>query len=472
MSTIHSPNPHDPYFKELKKYLIESTGLVYYMDRDPQLLGHIEKRLLALNIPNCEEYLKLLLYRGEGLAERDHLINDLTIGETYFFRHKEQFEAIQQQILPAIIQHRMLEKRIRIWCAGCSIGAEPYTLAIMLKQHFFYDLLGWDVSILGTDINRNFLQLAKQGRFDEWAFRSTDAALRQEFFVKDGKSWQILPELQKRVVFQHHNLLQNPCPSLVTSFTAFDLIICRNVMIYFNEAINQKILTYFHDALRPMGWLLLGHAEQTTLNPQSFQSVPVSGVFFYQKADESREDAAKELLGSITLPNFKEGIEDGEWGEENKFLAGSDSSEKGPTPIPSEEQTIAAIRKLADRGEFAQAILAAKKYLEQNPLSSSTFFYFALALDQLGNHQEAVAALKKAVEINAQFVLAHYYLALLLLQRQKALLEARFYFDTALELLGKMAIEEIIPEGDGMTASELKLLIEINLGVLTKDQLP
>ena len=133
----------------------------------------------------------------------DLLVGELTIGETYFFRHTEQFDALREQIVPEILARNRSSRCLRIWSAGCSIGAEPYSVSILLRTCFQAELQDWDVSIVATDLNVEFLALAQAGAFDEWAFRGTPPDLKQRCFKQVGKKWLLLvPKFRKGVSFR------------------------------------------------------------------------------------------------------------------------------------------------------------------------------------------------------------------------------------------------------------------------------
>ena len=118
----------------------------------------------------------------------DALIEEVTIGETYFFRHREHFDALRDLVLPDLIARNAGQRRLRIWCAGCADGAEPYSLSILLRRELAHLLFGWEVSILGTDINRQCLAIAREGRFEEWSLRSTSEDVKQACFAEKGKT--------------------------------------------------------------------------------------------------------------------------------------------------------------------------------------------------------------------------------------------------------------------------------------------
>src|SRR5205823_4106245 len=158
-------------------------------DKDDDLAARITQRLAALRLAGCDAYLEVLRSGTAGETERDALIESLTIGETFFFRHSEMFDALRSVVVPDLLARNHASRRLRIWSAGCSVGAEAYSVAILLRRDFARELAGWDVTILGTDINRQFLARAREGCYEEWALRNTTAEFRPAHFVRSGQSW-------------------------------------------------------------------------------------------------------------------------------------------------------------------------------------------------------------------------------------------------------------------------------------------
>ncbi len=138
---------HDPAFQRLKRHVIEATGLAFYADKDDELAAHVSHRIDSLQVPDYDAYLQRLLDERPGDAELGLLANLLTIGETFFFRHQELFDALAARVIPELIERNWREHRLRIWSAGCAIGAEPYSLAIVLRRNFAAQLADWEIEI-------------------------------------------------------------------------------------------------------------------------------------------------------------------------------------------------------------------------------------------------------------------------------------------------------------------------------------
>ncbi|HLO75181.1 MAG TPA: protein-glutamate O-methyltransferase CheR, partial [Magnetospirillum sp.] len=248
----------DPFFQRLKSLVIQNTGMAFYEDKDEDLARIVAARMGETGDTSCARYLDLISDQVRGREEMDALVAELTIGETYFFRHKEQFDALRDIILPEVLARNESVRRLRIWSAGCATGPEPYSVAILLKREFGARIAGWHVSIIGTDINQKFLARAREGRYDEWAFRATPDDVRRECFEPVGKQWVIKPEYKSGVTFQYHNLIKNRFPSLLDNLAGLDVIICRNVVIYFSRETVAGLVPCFHETLVDGGWLVMG----------------------------------------------------------------------------------------------------------------------------------------------------------------------------------------------------------------------
>ena len=210
------------------------------------------------------------------------ILAQLTNGETYFFRNTPQFEALRQHILPELIQRRRATRHLRIWSAGCATGEEPYSIAMTLA-----DLLPkdnpWQVSILATDINPQFLARARDGLYGSWSFRETPEAVRERFFTPEQKRWRLHPSIRRMVTFARLNLVEPCFPAILNGTYAQDLILCRNVTIYFDEATTHQLIERFHSTLLPGGWLIVGHAEPQASANQRFELHNFPQTVVYRK---------------------------------------------------------------------------------------------------------------------------------------------------------------------------------------------
>jgi chemotaxis protein methyltransferase CheR len=423
---------NDSHYLLLKEEVVRTTGLVYFEDRDSEFRDKVYKRIAHLGMPDCGSYLAYLNQPGKnGSEELDRLISDLTIGETYFFRGMDQFDALKDTIIPNIIEKNAAEKRIRIWSAGCATGAEPYSIAILLDQYFQDRLSSWEISIFGTDINRRFLSQAVDGVFEEWAFRGTGPDLRTRYFSQEGLRWRLSSQIKSKVCLQYHNLLKHPFPSLFSSLEAIDLIICRNVLIYFDSTTIRTVIRHFQETLRPGGWLILGHAEQMGPIPH-LESVPVNHLIFFFKKEPS-PPAIPPVHVHAHVP-------------------------------PSEEFDISRVRGAADRGSFSEAILYCQQFLAKNSMNALGHFYYGLILDQIGQSDDSIKELQQSVELDPKFILPCHYLGMIYRRRKEPEL-ARYWFVRGQTLLEGIAEDMEFEHADGLKAGELRNLIQANLEI-------
>jgi chemotaxis protein methyltransferase CheR len=416
----------DPVFPRLKEYLIESTGLDYYADKDADLARRIRRRLVGLGFEDCASYFDLLRDPARGASEMGALIEEVTIGETYFFRHREHFDALRDLVLPGLVARNAGQRRLRIWCAGCADGAEPYSLSILLRRELAHLLGGWDVSILATDINRQCLATAREGRYQQWSLRSTPEEVKQACFEELGKAWTIAPQYKAGVSFQFHNLVEEAFPP-----RAFDLIICRNVMIYFGPKLMRRIVRQFHGSLAPGGWLLVGPSEPNMTHFTSFEAVNAPGVTLYRRPDT----LVRDFLVDVPFPTM-------------------------PPPavaVSPEAPTLARLRRRADQGDWKSAAESGRELIEADNLNALAHFHYALVLEQLGNYAESEKSLRRAIYLDRQAVPAHYHLGLLLRSHGDPR-QAERCFHNALDLLAPLAAGEILADADGITVAELRKL--------------
>ncbi len=273
------------------------TGLKVRTQDWETLATNIMGRVKSLQFPNPQAYYQHLVTESSLGAEQQqewkHFLNLITIGESYFFRDQDQFQVLREHILPDLIARRRAEYSkgsipnltLRLWSAGCSTGEEPYSLA-MLLQELIPDIAEWDISIFGTDLNPASLEKARQGIYRDWSFRHTEPTLKSRFFCPVASGWKIHNRIQQSVIFREGNLVKDLFPN--AAFNTLDLIVCRNVFIYFDAPTIGNILEKFNAALSPDGYLITGHAELYAQNLNQFAVQSFSGSMAYQRQAKSR----------------------------------------------------------------------------------------------------------------------------------------------------------------------------------------
>jgi chemotaxis protein methyltransferase CheR len=272
--------------------IAKQTGLVV-RERDRATLSEkIFSRMKVLKLESPEEYYQLLnTLSANSYKEWQNLAILLTNIESYFFRDREQFNLLRENILPEIIQRQQASKTIRICSAGCSSGEEPYSIAILLQQ-LIPDLKQWHLIILGLDINQAALQKAQIGIYRPWSFRKVEPIIQQQYFQQINDQYHINQEIKQMLEFQHLNLVKDPFPPPNSELRNFDLIICRNVFIYFEESAIAKILNKFYHALQPSGYLITGHAELYGQNLSRFQAKTFPESIVYQRHKDDLLDTS------------------------------------------------------------------------------------------------------------------------------------------------------------------------------------
>jgi chemotaxis protein methyltransferase CheR len=452
----------DAIFPALRDHIISATGLVFYADRPESLAGHVGERMIERGLDDCRSYLSLLKEENPGSAELDKLVELLTIGETYFFRHRELFDALRDAVLPEIIGRNGHSRRLRIWSAGCANGAEVYSLAIVLRRDLSHLVQGWNISIVGTDINRTFLAQAAVGDYEEWAFRGTPPELRRECFQQGDKTWRIARQFREGVSFHYHNLVSGPFPATPCGRAAFDLILCRNVLIYFGPDFTERVISQLAECLAPEGWLAVGHAEHGTCFQAAFEAVSFPGAILYRKSKP--REAPSSPSGAVPAKTFLHGAHCtmAPRSVEAASNVSRNRSTAGETPIDLQQ-----IRALADRGNIEAALRLCQARLTREPLNPIGYFYEALLLDLVGQHAPALRSLQKAIYLDRKFALAHYYSGLI---REKLGLreEALTSFRNVAPLIAGRPETERLPEAEGLAVADLQELTRLHIAELER----
>jgi chemotaxis protein methyltransferase CheR len=274
-------NPGNPAYLKIRDLIYRISGIYHSEGKLYLLVSRCARRMIALGVSSPAEYLEHLTTRGNRDAELRLLLNEITIGETYMFRHPAQLEALRNVILPQILESKGSAglKRLRFWCAGCSTGEEPHTLAMFLLEEKAKLLAGWTFDILATDLNDNSLESARAGVYGEYALRSTSDALRRKYFKDAGdKKLQANDLLKSQIRFDRINLRDD---NKMLFQKGMDVIFCCNVLIYFDLASKRRVVQHFYANLLPGGYLFLGHAESLFQVDDAFRLVHFTGTTAY-----------------------------------------------------------------------------------------------------------------------------------------------------------------------------------------------
>jgi chemotaxis protein methyltransferase CheR len=444
----------DPAYRRLKDHLIASTGLAFYAGRDEPLTDVIAGRLAYLGLPDCSSYADKLAEGEKGNAEMEVLIGQLTIGETYFFRDEELFAALRNIIFPDILERKQVSRQLRIWSAGCATGAEPYSLAILLSA-LTQPIAGWQVGIFATDLNRSYLAQAASGKFREAAFRTTSDKVKDECFSREGRIWTVHSRYKQWISFHQMNLVESGFSTPWPRDTHFDLILCRNVMIYFAPEEARRLVGNFHEALEDDGWLVVGASEHNLENYRGFRTVLAPGAKAYQKVAAAR--------GRLEVAPVAPGVEP-------PAVQALDVTPRRPVAAVQPSSRPAAdaspaglegLRQLVDRGDWQDAAAYGRRLLAQDRLNAEIHFYNALTFEKLGMAGEPERSLRQALYLNRNFAMAHYHLGLVLKRDRQ--MRAAHSFGNVLKALAGMPDRATVAAGPGVTVANLRELARMQL---------
>ena len=268
-----------PQFEKLRKVIYDRTGILFTEQKQYLLESRLGRRLRSLEIDDYDQYYMLLTTGPFRDDEFEAMCDAVTINETSFFRNEPQLEYFENEILPGIIEARNSTKRLRIWSAACSTGEEPYTLGIILHRSLGIRIMDWKIEILATDLSEQVLDKAQAGVYGSFSFRSVPERITKKYFTEEQGGLKILPDVQQMVHFENHNLTN---AQAARRFGTFDVIVCRNVMIYFDDDVRKNCYSMFHDQLADDGTFLIGHSEMVRDDRFAEYADPKS--FAYRKA--------------------------------------------------------------------------------------------------------------------------------------------------------------------------------------------
>ncbi|MEM9418671.1 MAG: protein-glutamate O-methyltransferase CheR [Planctomycetota bacterium] len=270
----------DKQFETLRKIVYDRSGIHFQDSKKYVLESRLSRRLEELEFDNYDQYLVYLTSGPYQTEEFQEMFNRITINETSFFRNEPQLDVFEQRVLPGILEKRKTTKKLRIWSAACSSGEEPYTLAMILHRSLGIRLSDWKIEILGTDISEKVLKIAAGGRYPHYAVKSTNPMVLSRYFKQEGREYVLDPEIMSMVHFEKLNLKDTYA---ARRFGTFDVIFCRNVMIYFDDQMKTGCVKMFHKQLADDGTLMIGHSESLRSLDVGFTQLNIPQGFAYQK---------------------------------------------------------------------------------------------------------------------------------------------------------------------------------------------
>ena len=438
------PSP-SPAYQALESLVVGTTGHARLAARNGLLRDKLERRLRTTGIQSLESYLDFLSQAPDGAREFDSLIAELTIGETSFFRHPEQFDVLRDVVLPDLFARRASSRRLRIWSAGCANGAEAYSISILIHALLGERMADWNITIVGSDISRGALEEARAGLFSDWSLRELSDGRRRGFFTHTSEGWAIREKYQQNLHFTQHNLISDEFPSMDKNVFAFDLIFCRNVMIYFDEQTNARLADGLDSVMVDGAWLFVAPADfsprlQRIFLPQRQRG----GAIIYRKPPAARREPQR-APAPFAVPIARD---DG---------APAAATRKRLTIKPEPPADIPAIVAAANRGEWDRAAALADALLRHDPCNAGARYYRSLILLNTGRARDAERELRRTVYLDRDFALAHYQLGLARRDARDLRAAARA-FRNAIEALGDVPDDGRVHHSDDLSAGELRTL--------------
>ncbi|MBI2553889.1 MAG: hypothetical protein HYV92_05575 [Candidatus Rokubacteria bacterium] len=403
---------------QARALIASRLGLDFPESRQADLERGLIRACRASSVLGPEAYLAWLAALPDESLEWRRLASHLTVGETYFFRDRALFEALEHQVLPSLMATRRAEgtRRLRLWSAGCATGEEPYSLGILVDR-LIPDGPDWALTILATDINAEALEKARRGCYREWSFRETPQGIRDRYFHRrGGETFELDARIRRMVTFAPLNLAEDGYPSVVTNTSAMDLILCRNVLMYFTREAQRQTAVRLRRGLVTGGWLVVSPSEASAELFSPLVPVNFPGAILYQK--EPASDAPLLTDFPARLP----------------FVGTSDGLDTPPSPltVPSEER-------------------AESEEVESPP---------ALAADldrvcqERGEMPAAMEALRRAIYLAPDSAPAQFLLGSLLLRQGKRK-QGQRSMETVVSLLSPVPRDEPLAGSDGLTAGRL-----------------
>lgn len=481
-----SPEEHNKFHD----YLIAHSGLYFDRHNIKILERGLGKRMVTLRIDSYNDYYDYLTKNMERRQELQKLLQLLTVGESFFFRLQGHFNALIETILPDIIKTSG-SRRIRFLSAGCSTGEEPYSLAMAVMEAV-PDWKSRDIRILGADINNHSLMRAMEGGYSSWKMRATEKRYLDKYFDRSGERYVVKDEVKTLVDFAHLDLRAVHSLSSQLMTENFDVIFCRNVMIYFSTETIKKVVESFAAALKPGGYLFLGHSETLTDITAKFERQLEGGFSFYRKRDgqrpliEEMHPAAPPVAKIDKLPTPDRTIprqQPASISAKPEEIVDLDAlyhealAQKRAKSYAVAENLFRQIlaRKpdhkdaivgkamiLAYSGRFNESLEKCNMALLLDDLLPGAYFVRGFAFEMTGRKTEAIDEYRKAILLKMDFVMPHYQLGKLYSRSGRNKCGKRA-LKNSLKLLEQGGREAIIPYSGGLSGKVLleQLRIEI-----------
>jgi chemotaxis protein methyltransferase CheR len=509
-------------FRRVAELVRERSGLIFPDARVPDVEAAARRQIARHNLPDVESLLDVLRDDEEA---RDAFVAELTIGETYFLRDPDQLDLLRSRILPELLQTRTKDRPVRVWSAGCASGEEPYSVAML-----FDGLQALDrADVIGTDIARTRLEDAQRGLYPRWSLRSVPDAVRERYFTPRGRYFELDARIRAPVDFRYLNLAEDAFPSLSTGIWGMDVILCRNVLIYFDPPTIERVARRLLASLSEDGWLILGASDpaiaeivkcdvvltdaglvyrrvgaaverdlrlapalaeyepprpQLEPEPEPEPDVAAAATDFFaalaaasrEYADAARSDAAsRERAGRSPARPLTEEPADADAASDAAVVAAYRARDYPRVRQLAEAAherhllgaagAIAWLRALANEGCLEEAARVAAAAGDRVGPSAELLYLHAVLMLHGARNEEAAALSRRALYLERDMVVAHLTLAEAL-RRTGDVERSRRALRNAAALLERLPQDTIVPASDGETAGRLNEMTRTRLRLL------
>jgi len=442
------PQPLSDPWSRLSAYVGALLGLDFPGQRHQDLQRSFRQVARELGYENSVACIESLLSQPPAAELVQILAGHLTVGETYFCRERPALDALATDVLPALIRMRRASGRhyLRLWCAACCTGEEAYTLAILVHR-LLPDLKKWDIAIQATDVNERFLAKAEIGRYGAWSFRNAPEWLHRYFSRDVDGAYVVIPEIRRLVHFGTLNLVEGEDGFSRADLRAIDVVLCRNVLMYFTPSHIHSVVTRLWQCLSVDGWLLVAAGEAASPSRIArFRPVSYPGAILFQKKDDREETTST----ADALAPTPAGI-----AEVHTVETAARSS-----VLPTTELLARRARDCANEGRLGEALTWCDRWLDADKLDATGHYLRAVILLEQGDAVAADAALQRATYLNGSFIMAHVVRGHVAC-REGNQERARKHYVNARRLLLPLDPEDIVPESEQLTVARLTQTLQL-----------
>jgi chemotaxis protein methyltransferase CheR len=430
----------------------------------PRMLEALERRAGARGVSPAEYVARLPQW---GAADLEALSRELTVGETYFFRHAQQFSALLERAIPERLAARVLP--IRILSAGCSTGEEPYSIAMAIRDAGFDPAL---FEIRAIDVNADALRRAREGTYSAWALRETSELQKRTWFTPERPGFALAREIRAAVRFEHANLVDD------AAWDPVDIVFCRNVMMYFTRDAMARTLARIEHALRPGGFLFVGYAETLQHMSHGLETIQSHGTFYYRRGsapakptttwfEQIEQSTARLRELAAAVPAVPDAVRAGHVADALLLIEREQFAEALACVEAEDDPDAMLVRAVlllqARRADEATALC--RELIGRGAHRAAAHHVLSLCEDVAGDRDAAVASASTATELDPAFALAHLHLGILC-RRDGNRDRARVEIGHAARLIAHETDRRVILFGGGFTRDALAALCRAELTAL------